>query len=80
MSTTLQVLEDPALFQTYGNPEPGLRFTVDSTNSLLTREQREFYEENGYIVIKNLVDHHEIDNYSKRLELKTLVSQAQYYL
>lgn len=66
MSTAMQVLEDPALFSTYGNLEAGFRFTVDAANSLLTKEQREFYEENGYIVIKDLVDHHDINNYSRR--------------
>ncbi|XP_003746989.1 phytanoyl-CoA dioxygenase, peroxisomal [Galendromus occidentalis] len=68
MATAIKVLEDPALFQTYGNPEPSFRFTVDSADSLLTTEERHFYEENGYIVIRNLVDHQDIDKYAKRFE------------
>lgn len=38
----------------------GFRYTVD--NPLLTLEQRRFYEENGFIVVKNLVDHQLIDD------------------
>ncbi|XP_066489708.1 phytanoyl-CoA dioxygenase, peroxisomal [Tiliqua scincoides] len=37
------------------------RFTLD--NDLLSPEQRYFYEENGYLVIKNLVSSEEIDHF-----------------
>jgi len=42
----------------------GFRYTVD--NPLLTLEQRRFYEENGFIVVKNLVDHQLIDDCYQR--------------
>ncbi|KAM9313243.1 phytanoyl-CoA dioxygenase, peroxisomal [Gastrophryne carolinensis] len=35
------------------------KYTLD--NNLLTTEQRQFYEENGFLVIKNLVPHEDID-------------------
>ena len=35
------------------------RFTLDTTK--LSLKQRLFYEENGYIVVKNLVDHKLLD-------------------
>ena len=34
-------------------------YTLD--NPLLTLEQRQFYEDNGFIVVKNLVDHKLLD-------------------
>ncbi|XP_044136025.1 phytanoyl-CoA dioxygenase, peroxisomal-like isoform X1 [Bufo gargarizans] len=37
------------------------RYTLD--NNLLTPEQRQFYEENGFLVIKNLVSHKDIDEF-----------------
>lgn len=39
--------------------EPRLRYTLD--NPILTPEQRQFYEDNGFIVIKNLVEHELLD-------------------
>mmetsp|Transcript_2632 Transcript_2632/g.3209 ORF Transcript_2632/g.3209 Transcript_2632/m.3209 type:complete len:347 (-) Transcript_2632:2504-3544(-) len=35
------------------------RYTLD--NSLLSTEQRDFYEENGFLVVKNLLQPHEVD-------------------
>ena len=35
------------------------RYTLD--NPLLTLEQHQFYEDNGFIVVKNLVDHKLLD-------------------
>lgn len=32
-------------------------------NNLLTTEQRHFYEENGFVVVKNLVSHEDIDDF-----------------
>lgn len=37
------------------------RFTLD--NNVLTPEQRQFYEENGFLVVKNLVSHKDIDDF-----------------
>lgn len=35
------------------------QFTVD--NNKLTNEQKQFYEENGFLIIKDLVDHNLLD-------------------
>ena len=43
------------------NPEDTFRFTLE--NPLLSHEQRRFYEENGYVVIKNLVPGDKLDKY-----------------
>ncbi|CAJ0959029.1 unnamed protein product [Ranitomeya imitator] len=37
------------------------RFTLN--NDLLTTEQRQFYEDNGFLVIKNLVSHEDLDDF-----------------
>ncbi|KAM5172621.1 phytanoyl-CoA dioxygenase, peroxisomal-like [Mantella aurantiaca] len=37
------------------------QYTLD--NDVLTREQRHFYEENGFLVVKNLVSHKDIDDF-----------------
>ena len=43
------------------------RFTVDSTSQgKLSPKQREFYEENGFLVVPNLVDHKLIDDCRQR--------------
>ncbi|KAH9255310.1 hypothetical protein BASA81_006762 [Batrachochytrium salamandrivorans] len=41
-------------------------YTLDSSASVFTPEQRDFYEANGYIIIPNLVSHAKIDQYAKR--------------
>ncbi|XP_073407373.1 phytanoyl-CoA dioxygenase, peroxisomal [Dendrobates tinctorius] len=40
---------------------PTFRFTLN--NDLLTTEQRQFYEDNGFLVIKNLVSHEDLDDF-----------------
>lgn len=45
---------------------PNLVYTLD--NDLLTTEQRQFYEENGFLVIKNLVSHKDIDDFREVFE------------
>jgi len=40
------------------------KYTVN--NGFLTKEQRDFYEKNGFIVVKKLIPQHELDNYHKR--------------
>lgn len=35
-------------------------------SGVLTEEQRDFYEENGYLIIRNLVTHDKIDKYRQR--------------
>ncbi|XP_061167989.1 phytanoyl-CoA dioxygenase, peroxisomal-like [Saccostrea echinata] len=42
------------------------RYTLD--NSILSYEQRKFYEDNGYLVIRNLVPKEELDKYRDRFE------------
>ena len=44
-------------------------FTLDpppGQSSILNKEQRDFYEENGYIVIRNMLNHNEIEQYEQR--------------
>ncbi len=41
-------------------------YTYD--NGILTTEQRKFYDENGYLVIRNLVGHEEITKYLQRFQ------------
>ncbi|XP_053319079.1 phytanoyl-CoA dioxygenase, peroxisomal [Spea bombifrons] len=43
-----------------------LKYTLD--NDLLTLEQRRFYEENGFLVIKNLVSAEDIESFRKAFE------------
>ncbi|XP_074554397.1 phytanoyl-CoA dioxygenase, peroxisomal [Halichoeres trimaculatus] len=50
----------------YSHPHR-LRYTVD-TSDLLTPEQRLSYEENGFILIKNLVSEEDIDRFKKEFE------------
>ena len=40
------------------------RYTVD--NGILTLEQRQFYEDNGYIVVKGFLKDKDIDVWTKR--------------
>lgn len=42
------------------------KYTLNSP--LLTKEQRQFYEENGYLVIKKLVPEHHLQRYRERFE------------
>jgi len=43
-----------------------LQYTLET--NVLTREQREFYEENGYIIIPRLVTEEHIDEYAARFK------------
>lgn len=43
------------------------RFSLDK-NNLLSPEQRLFYEENGFLLIKNLVSHEDIDQFRQEFE------------
>ncbi|XP_062578730.1 phytanoyl-CoA dioxygenase, peroxisomal-like [Saccostrea cucullata] len=45
---------------------PTFRYTLD--NAILSDEQRQFYEDNGYIVIKNLVSKEKLDLYREEFE------------
>ena len=40
------------------------KYTLD--NDVLTPEQRDFYEENGYLVIRGLIKSAELEDYKKR--------------
>ena len=42
------------------------RFTLDSVDGVLTTEQRDFYEENGYIIVKNMVTSAELGRWHDR--------------
>ena len=49
---------------------PAFRYSLDSaeTEGVLTRAQREFYEQNGYIVIKRLVPEAALARYNERFQ------------
>ena len=42
------------------------KYTLDSSSSILSQRQREFYEENGFLVIPNLVSEEQIDECRQR--------------
>ncbi|XP_033470031.2 phytanoyl-CoA dioxygenase, peroxisomal [Epinephelus lanceolatus] len=57
----------PASAQTFTySPPHRLRYTYDT--DVLTPDQRLFYEENGYILIKNLVSDKDIERFRKEFE------------
>ncbi|XP_028275033.1 phytanoyl-CoA dioxygenase, peroxisomal-like [Parambassis ranga] len=57
----------PTFTQTYTySPPKKLRYTLGT--DLLTPEQRLFYEENGFILIKNLVSDEDINKFRKEFE------------
>ncbi|XP_042370757.1 phytanoyl-CoA dioxygenase, peroxisomal-like, partial [Plectropomus leopardus] len=57
----------PTYAQTFANSPPWrFRYTCDT--DLLTPDQRLFYEENGFILIKNLVSDEDIDRFGKAFE------------
>ena len=45
-------------------PAKRYRYTLDS--GVLTAEQRDFYEENGYVVIRGVITPAELEEYKKR--------------
>ncbi|NXA47848.1 PAHX protein, partial [Nothocercus julius] len=54
----------PTSAQVSAATQPGrFRYTLD--NNLLTTEQRQFYEENGYLVIRKLVSDEDIERFRK---------------
>ncbi|KAK7895963.1 hypothetical protein WMY93_021288 [Mugilogobius chulae] len=57
----------PTAAQAYTATQP-LNFSYSLDNNLLTPEQRLFYEENGYLLIKNLVSHEDIDKFRQEFE------------
>lgn len=42
------------------------KYTLDATSDKLTQRQRQFYEENGFLVIPNLVSDSLIDEFKQR--------------
>ncbi|CAF4745095.1 unnamed protein product [Rotaria socialis] len=65
---TLQELFRLKLWKKYSKAEqqPEYRFTLE--NGILTKEQRDFYEKNGFIVIRNLVSLEALDRFRKRFQ------------
>ncbi|KAM6094746.1 phytanoyl-CoA dioxygenase, peroxisomal [Chlamydotis macqueenii] len=54
----------PTSAQVSAVPQPGrFRYTLD--NDVLTTEQRQFYEDNGYLLIKKLVSDEDIERFRK---------------
>ena len=43
------------------------KFTANG-NGLLTEEQRDFYEKNGYVIVKKLLNEQELKAYEKRFK------------
>ena len=43
-------------------------FRYTTSKGCLTLEQRQFYEENGYIVIRNFLKHEDIDRWVARFK------------
>ena len=41
----------------------GYQYTMDNSGTILNNEQKDFYEQNGYIVIKNVVNQKDLDKY-----------------
>ena len=41
-------------------------YQYTNDNSLLTKQQRDFYEKNGFLVVKNLVSPHNLQRYHDR--------------
>lgn len=63
--TTLTIGEFQTLNET-ANPfsfeYPDFKFTLP--NPLLSNEERQFYEDNGYLLIKNLIPHELLDTFT----------------
>nr|XP_021153912.1 phytanoyl-CoA dioxygenase, peroxisomal isoform X1 [Columba livia] len=54
----------PTSAQVSAVPQPGkFRYTLD--NNVLTTEQRQFYEDNGYLLIKKLISDKDIERFRK---------------
>lgn len=52
----------------YVAPAAGYEFTVEAGGRRLTPEQRQFYEDNGFLVIKKLVNEKHLERYRDRFE------------
>uniref|UniRef100_H2YLK7 Phytanoyl-CoA dioxygenase, peroxisomal n=1 Tax=Ciona savignyi TaxID=51511 RepID=H2YLK7_CIOSA len=48
-------------------PSNGLKYTVDECN-VLSMKEREFFEENGFFVVKGLVAQNDLDKYRERFQ------------
>src|SRR5687767_13740745 len=55
---------DLFLFLKKQKPKQGYRFTLDIESEGLTEEQRDFYEENGFIVFRKIVPDDALDRYA----------------
>lgn len=51
-----------------GYAAPNYQYTVEKARHKLTDEQIKFYEENGFLVIRNLVPKSDLEKYRKRFE------------
>ena len=49
--------------KTSGYGAASYQYTLDSSHPKLTEEQRKFYDENGFLVIKNLVSKKDLEKY-----------------
>lgn len=64
-SSSIQASSTSSQNVSYYHPQ-ALRYTID--NDLLTLEQRISYEENGFVLIKNLVSEEDIDSFRREFE------------
>lgn len=67
MKTVLSHLERPDRVSLCHVSGEQLQYS-ENKGTILTQEQREFYEKNGFLLIKNLVPKHKIDKYFARFQ------------
>lgn len=65
-STISRVVMSSSYASVVGHDGKYFRYTWTDNNGLLSREQRQFYEDNGFLVIPNLVPHEMIDECRQR--------------
>ena len=65
--TLIQRPRDTAAPGVYGTNPERFHYTLDTTNNLLTEDQRKFYDENGFIIIRNCVSPEKLEKYRYRL-------------
>jgi hypothetical protein len=66
------------IFQKSEQQQPEYRYTLP--NGVLTNEQREFYEKNGFIVIRNLVSPETLEKYRSISEKYSFLNSFCYLL
>lgn len=57
--------------------EKQFKYTMSSNNGLLTTEQREFFETNGFIVIRRLIDETLLDQFKYLTKIRYFLSKKK---